>query len=343
MSTDTPTEPTTSGISRRTLFKWGGAVAAVGVGGTAIGVVAAKAANRSDARSVGQFLLWIEKGGDAPSIRVAHKSDADRILFESVAGAGFVGAGQATTAIEENTTPASGFTISDVDLKRLDTQTITSIDDTHDAITIHGRLSGAGEPVDYSMRWTTTSDNRLKFVVAISGSTAKSTSRIFLRYASEPDERFFGFGQQLTFVDQKGRLLPILVQEHGVGRGLPILTDLIAAQLGPRSAGNFATTEVSVPQYVTSMQRSIFLENTEYSVFDLRLYDRVEIEVFADTLTGQIVHGTTPLDLIAEYTAYAGRMPCCRTGFTTARSCVPRAALTPFGRSLRLCRRRTCR
>lgn len=44
-------------------------------------------------------------------------------------------------------------------------------------------------------------------------------NRVMLSYGSHPGERFFGFGEQFSCFDMKGRRVPILVQEQGLGRG----------------------------------------------------------------------------------------------------------------------------
>ena len=44
-------------------------------------------------------------------------------------------------------------------------------------------------------------------------------NRVFLTYASERDERFYGFGEQFSRMEFKGRRVPVLVQEQGIGRG----------------------------------------------------------------------------------------------------------------------------
>jgi hypothetical protein len=44
-------------------------------------------------------------------------------------------------------------------------------------------------------------------------------NRVFLTYASSRDERFFGFGEQFSRVEFKGKRVPVLVQEQGIGRG----------------------------------------------------------------------------------------------------------------------------
>ena len=108
-------------------------------------------------------------------------------------------------------------------------------------------------------------------------------------------------------MNQKGNRLPILVQEHGVGRGRPIVTRLIDtfANGGGR---NPYVTEAPAPHFISSRLRSLFLENLEFSEFDLRPAGQLEIKVWSGTLTGRILYGDTPLDLIEAYSAYAGRM-----------------------------------
>jgi sulfoquinovosidase len=65
---------------------------------------------------------------------------------------------------------------------------------------------------------------------------------------------------------------------------------------------------IIIPSGLSSQRRSVFLENTEYSIFDMSQDDRIEIKLFASTMTGRILHGATPLELIEQYSAYAGRM-----------------------------------
>ena len=124
---------------------------------------------------------------------------------------------------------------------------------------------------------------------------------------SAPDEAFFGFGEQLTYFNQKGKCAPMLVQEHGVGRGRPIVTQLIDA-LADGGGRNPYITEAPAPHFISSRLRSMFLENTEYSVFDMRPADRADIKLWSGAMRGQIVYGRTPLELIEAYTEYAGRM-----------------------------------
>lgn len=73
------------------------------------------------------------------------------------------------------------------------------------------------------------SSSRQRGFVAVSSSSeeekeekvAKSVgfNRVCLTYSSEENERFYGFGEQFSHLNFKGKRIPILVQEQGIGRG----------------------------------------------------------------------------------------------------------------------------
>ena len=44
-------------------------------------------------------------------------------------------------------------------------------------------------------------------------------NRVCLTYSSEDNERFYGFGEQFSHLNFKGKRVPIFVQEQGIGRG----------------------------------------------------------------------------------------------------------------------------
>ena len=79
--------------------------------------------------------------------------------------------------------------------------------------------------------------------------------------------------------------------------------------MSPSSGGNWHTTYTSVPQYITSHHRSLFLESLEYVVFDMTKDDTVTIRLDSNVIIGRIIAGTSPLELITSYTALVGRLP----------------------------------
>ena len=257
---------------------------------------------------IGNFVVSIVTQGRGRSfVRVTHTVEPARVLWETVPGVAFLSAARTQVDVREFGTPEGLFRIRGRVLANCDQQSVDGIEAQPSALVLRGTLTGRGCDTGYLMFFTAASADQLRFQVRLDPAAGTSFNRLSLRYASSADEHLFGFGQQLTFFDQKGKELPILVQEHGVGRGLPLFTQLVdLTQHG--GGGTPYTTEAPAPQYITSTLRSLFLENTEYSTFDMRTPDRIVITLYANEMTGRVLYGRTPLDLIQEYTAYAGRM-----------------------------------
>ncbi|GAB2267129.1 hypothetical protein Dimus_002114 [Dionaea muscipula] len=133
-------------------------------------------------------------------------------------------------------------------------------------------------------------------------------NRVCFTYLSEGDERFYGFGEQFSHMDFKGKRVPILVQEQGIGRGDQPIT-LAMNLVSYRAGGDWSTTYAPSPFYVTSKMRSLYLEGYNYCVFDLTRQDRVQIQVHGTSVQGVILHGNSPTELIENFTETIGRPP----------------------------------
>ena len=79
----------------------------------------------------------------------------------------------------------------------------------------------------YTLVFDALSSAHLHFTIKLTGDKASSLNRVVLAIDSSKEEAIFGCGSQLTYFNQKGKLVPILVQEHGIGRGKPIVTQLV--------------------------------------------------------------------------------------------------------------------
>ena len=273
------------------------AVVALSVDGTA-----QRSATGED-HPVGDFVLRRIANG----LQILHKDKSDRVLWETAPDGTFITAETALADIKDFGTPMGFFSISDSVSASYGNPTIDKIEVAGGRATVSGKLTGVAGSVQYKLGFEALSTTTLRFIISADGSNASNINRITLQTASVAEEGFFGFGEQLTYFNQKGHILPIVVQEHGVGRGRLIVTqfvDLFASQGG----GSPYITEAPAPHFITSRLRSMYLENSEYSTFDMRLFDRVVIKVWSGTMTGRILYGETPLDLIESYTEYSGRM-----------------------------------
>lgn len=243
---------------------------------------------------------------DQGALTITHNAQPERVLWSTRPGRSF-----AAAAIgQETVTDSRGhFTIDDRLLTRCADQTIDSMalrQDVQPQLMILGELAcGNGQTVPYAMTLARGSqiEEHLDFQLGVAD---PAINRAFITYTAEPDERFFGFGAQFSTFDLKGRRLPILVTEQGVGRGLQPLT--AGANLTAGAGGAWHTTYAPAPHYISSRLRSLVLANHEYSIFDMRRPDQVQVQVFAPNVRGSIIYGASPAELISSYTGRTGRM-----------------------------------
>ena len=249
---------------------------------------------------IGDFLLLRRQSEQGPVYQWKQKG---QILAESVAGKSFLTGGVGSESVKES---RGSFQISDKTKLRCDRQSVDSIEsNTSDTLlVIRGSLICTDKSqVAYQMIFQPASDQRLRFDVR---TYSKDLNRLELNLASTADEGFFGFGEQFSYFNLKGRRLPILVQEQGIGRGAQPIT--LGANLTAGAGGDWHTSYAGLPHYMTSRMRSLFLENSEYAIFDMTAAEKVSVQIFSNRLTGQFVSGKDPKELVEGYTDYAGRM-----------------------------------
>lgn len=131
-------------------------------------------------------------------------------------------------------------------------------------------------------------------------------ARLCLRFAQDPLCSYYGLGTQYTWVDLRGKVVPILTQEPGIGRGIQPLSFIV--EKGFRAGGSDVQSNAPAPYVLTSSGLCLYLRNYEYSIFDFSYDEQIRIELWSDTCHMTLIDAATPLQHIQTYTQYAGRM-----------------------------------
>ncbi len=258
---------------------------------------------RVGAHEVGSFRVEVRP--DA-GIDVRHTSAPSRSLFASASGAPWTAA-RAEVRVTEH---QGSFQFDEALQAGCTTPTFGAVHDGTGVLALRGGFSdtrAACANLTWEVQLCEARPGHLAFRFTTSD---PSFGQLTLRVASSASERIFGLGEQFGHdtIDLKGRALPVLAQEGGVGRGhTPISPAVNLAS--PGSAGSQESTYYAAPHYLTSELRSLFLENPELSIFDFTAPDTTQIRLHAPTMIGRILFGQNPLELVERFTEYAGRMP----------------------------------
>jgi alpha-glucosidase len=223
-----------------------------------------------------------------------------RVILENVPGRAFVGARRGSESISEG---RGLFYLSDATTASCGGQHITGWGPGNDdgVLIVVGHLLCSTGEVPYRLEMYA----QLEGQVAINLDVGGGYNRTMLYPAVAPGAEVYGGGIQFSAVNLRGRQLPILVSEQGIGRGAqPVTFGANTAGAG----GQWYHSYAPAPHVITSDLQSWFLTNTEPSVLDLRGADHIALVAFSSSLTARAVSGETPLELVERYTGWAGRM-----------------------------------
>ncbi|PKL36246.1 MAG: alpha-glucosidase [Spirochaetae bacterium HGW-Spirochaetae-1] len=244
------------------------------------------------------ILTW-----DHGNLKILSRRNPVHILFENEPGKSFVAGALGRENVEES---RGSFFLRDTIIQVFSRQMLDALyrTDSGDFI-LEGTLTDedTGSSIGYILRFSEADNHSIRFSLDFPGGTV---NRSYLTLKSHKDEKLFGFGVQFTQINMKGRYLPILVMEQGIGRGRQPLTAIV--NLVAKAGGNWYTSYAAVPHLFSSDLRSLHLDTGSYSAFDMRYDERIQITAFTKNMRGTIIEADTPRDLIARYTNLTGRM-----------------------------------
>lgn len=210
---------------------------------------------------VGDFTVTIEDS----DFHICSSSDESHIIFQTSPSAPFLAIGNATIA--KPPISDGNYQLEETVQKETSEISIESVNVTSELkIEMSGFLinseNAAIASYTFSVSTQNASSNQLVFDAAVFSLANHSIDRLFFSYWCDADEAFFGFGESFTSLNLRGRVVPVLVSEQGVGRGLQPITDTLN-NATEGTGGHWYTTYAPKPVYVTSQNRSLFFHNSE--------------------------------------------------------------------------------
>ena len=129
-----------------------------------------------------------------------------------------------------------------------------------------------------------------------------------MTYGSHIDEEIYGMGLQYSEWDFKGKSVPLISEEAGVGRGLEPITAAMNELMGGQG-GNTTTSYAPAAQYITNKQRGFIFDQTSTGIafFDEALASEILFWHEHD-ISGTLLWAPNPLGLSQTLSKTVGTM-----------------------------------
>ncbi len=249
--------------------------------------------------SIGEFELSYDQL--LKRFYITNFQDPNKVIWRNLDGKSFIRSANTNLNVNED---HGSFFFEEKKSIIYDNQTVEDIKIIDDSLYLRGHLFyDSVNQIDYSLKFYPKSSNQLGFLLKVDSNYCNQSSMI---YFSDPDEKIYGFGEQFTHNNMKGKKVPVFVSEQGIGRGkqpITFLVDMVA-----NSGGNAFTSYAPVPHYISTNLVSVYLKNTEYSIFDFEKDASIQIDVFSHSIEGGMILGSEPKSIITDYTKFSGRM-----------------------------------
>ena len=135
-----------------------------------------------------------------------------------------------------------------------------------------------------------------------------SLNRFWLTCVGESGERFWGGGEQMSYVDMSGRRFPLWTSEPGVGRDKSTYLTF-QCDRDHRSGGDYWNTNYPQPTYLSSRHYALHVDTTAYSAFDFRDATAPAIEMWEVPARIELFADDRFAGLVGQLSTRFGRQP----------------------------------
>lgn len=164
--------------------------------------------------------------------------------------------------------------------------------------------------------WTLDLEGRLRVQVVIQGEIAElsfeqldpAINRFWLRVCADAEESCYGCGEQMSYLNLRGRHFPLWTSEPGVGRDK---TTYITwrSDVENKAGGDYYNTNYPQPTYVSSRKYYLHADCTAYADFDFRNKAFHELQFWAVPNRIRIEAADNWENLLYRLSEFLGRQP----------------------------------
>lgn len=136
----------------------------------------------------------------------------------------------------------------------------------------------------------------------------ETINRFWFRTNSSAEEKLFGLGEQMSYLNLKGRNFPIFTSEPGVGRDKSTYITW-RSDVENQAGGDYYNTNFPQPTYISSEMYFLHVDSTAYADFNFKNTEYNEIEVWEVPASIRLEAATDYLNMYEKVTGFFGRQP----------------------------------
>ncbi|URD62342.1 alpha-glucosidase [Sphingomonas sp. KRR8] len=137
---------------------------------------------------------------------------------------------------------------------------------------------------------------------------AAGFDRIWLQFEGQAGERFWGGGEQMSYLCLNDRSFPIWTSEPGVGRDKSDLFTQAMDEVA-MAGGDYWTTNYPQPTYLSSRCYALHADVSSYCVLDFTAERGPALEVWQEQATIEFTAAASPAALVGSLSTRFGRQP----------------------------------
>lgn len=135
-----------------------------------------------------------------------------------------------------------------------------------------------------------------------------AVNRFWFRVPAEAEEHCWGCGEQMSYLDLRGRHFPLWTSEPGVGRDKTTYVTW-RSDVENKAGGDYYNTYFPQPTYVSSRHYYLHVDTSAYADFDFRQPDFHELQIWEVPASIRIEAADSLLEVLKKESAFFGHQP----------------------------------